>query len=427
MKIKNLLYQLVFLLLVLQPMINKLILQVNQSFDVYNELITVLVFLLFVILLYKNTWKITTLFLLVVAIGLYMLLSTLYKGNSFYGIMQFMIYSQFFIYFFYTNILTNESKLEITLKIKKLLDVVFVVILLFSIFELLNHSAFKEFYGVSFYNRGINGFYLISIFGSAPSFSLFLSIYILLIYYCGYTIKGRISKVDALRVVLAVVLCLLTFSRKEVLLTLLSVAFFPYPQKSNLLKYLRVVFILMILASGTYIYYTSFFKEANKIAFSEDYVRWKIMKYSWKIGHDNLPLGSGVGTFGSQMSLANPHVYKEYEVGPEMTGYNGKRGPIYDAFWFTFTAELGIGIFLVILFFLLIYASSPPNFDRKANYIKRCLILFFLFIGFFSPVLVSPYGFMVAMSLGLFCGKINISLNLNNAQFKTNNILSNNN
>ena len=398
-------------------------LQFNQSFDIYNELITILVFTILVVQLYQKKWRISVLVLLVVAIALYMILSTLYKGNTYFGIMQFIIYSQFFIYFFYTNTLSQNRKIEIALKIKGLLDVVFIVILLFTVLEISNHTLVKEFYGVSYFNRGINGFYLISIFGSAPSFSLFLSVYILLIYYCGYSLQGIISRADVLRTVLAVVLCVLTFSRKEVLLTLLFVAFFPYPYKYTVVKYLRIMVVLLIFGGSTYIYYTSFFKEANEIAFSEKYVRWKIMKYSWQISKDNLPLGSGVGTFGSQMSLANPKIYKEYEVGKEMTGYSGKRGPIYDAFWFTFIAEMGVGILLVLLFFYIIFTSKAPINDRRANFIKKYLILFFLLIGFFSPVLVSPYGFMVAMTLGLLSGKLKISLTTNNAKITTDNIL----
>src|SRR5699024_8540877 len=124
---------------------------------------------------------------------------------------------------------------------------------------------------------------------------------------------------------------------KEVLLMFLFIVFFPYPTKSTLKLWIkRFVFgfgaFLMLI-----IYYLTFFESANSKGFSGDYVRWKIANKAVEIYSDYAPFGTGAGTFGSKMSLTLDHIYKKYEIGQAMLGWeaSNSRGPIYDSFMFT--------------------------------------------------------------------------------------------
>jgi hypothetical protein len=118
-----------------------------------------------------------------------------------------------------------------------------------------------------------------------------------------------------------------------------------------------------------------------------------------------------VGTFGSRVSLINKSVYEKYDVGPEMLGYevlNQTRGPIYDAFLFTFTTELGVGILIFLFFFFKLFEARVIDANKYKNYIKNFLIFYFLGLSLFQPILINSFGYLCAIFLAIILGKISL-------------------
>jgi hypothetical protein len=187
--------------------------------------------------------------------------------------------------------------------------------------------------------------------------------------------------------------------------------FFPFQYRSKLKKWIKKTTIFIGIFAGLLIYYLAFFSKANEVAFGERYIRWRIAEKSNEILMDNLPWGSGVGTFGSRVSLMMKDVYEKYNVGPEMLGYevlNQTRGPIYDAFMFTFTTEMGIGILIFVFFFYKIFEAQVFEKNIYKGYIKNFLVLYFIGLSFFQPVLISSFGYLCAIFFGLTINKISL-------------------
>ncbi|WP_299259060.1 hypothetical protein [uncultured Aquimarina sp.] len=342
---------------------------------------------------------------------------SLVKNNYFLSYVQILMYSQFFFYFFYFFSFLQEEKAKIITDLKLVADKVLVFVILLAFVELFLSDFFREFMALKHFDRGIGRFYLVSFFGSGPSLANFTAIYLFLWHYYYYGLENKITRKAKALLVMSVIICILSFSRKEVFLTFLFLIFFPYPGRSKIYLWIRRAITFSTVLLGLFVYYQVFFSTANKVALSSKYVRWKIVDYSYTILSDNFPFGTGVGTFGSKMSLELDHIYRKYNVGPEMLGYKstGRRGPIYDAFLFTFTTEIGIGILLFVCFFYLIYRCKPNIPNAFNTYIKRYIVFYVLLISFFTPVLVNSFGFMVAGLLGAMCGNINLLRSTKNA------------
>ena len=148
-------------------------------------------------------------------------------------------------------------------------------------------------------------------------------------------------------------------------------------------------------------YIAFFFSSANEIAFSDGYNRFKMADYSIQIIKTKFPFGSGVGTFGSQMSLNYGKTYDEFDIGPEMTGFDGERGPIYDSFLFTFTAEQGIGLFLYLYVIFSMLWKPPFEGIDLFRYIRNFMAFSLLIISFFAPVIMNSYGLISFSIIGL--------------------------
>lgn len=402
--------KLIIILLILQPLINRITLKSGVSFDVYNELLSMLVFFMYVYQLLKRG-KITSISLVFFTLLLYMVFTTILKSTYPLGFFQIIIYSQWFFFFLYYHSLSLEEKHKTLYSLKKILDKTLLLVLIISFIEVPFYEHFREFLGLHNHVRGIGGFYLVSFFGSGPSLANFMSLYIVFWYFYHYGFNVVVTKRDKRKLILAFVFLILSFSRKEVLFVFLFMLFFPFQYRSKLRKWIKKIIIFMGIFSGLLIYYLAFFSNANKVAFGDKYIRWRIAEKSHEILMDNLPWGSGIGTFGSRVSLMVQDVYEKYNVGPEMLGYkvlNQTRGPIYDAFLFTFTTELGIGILIFLFFFFKLFEA--PVWDRNIykGYCKNFLIVYFLGLSFFQPVLVSSFGYLCAIFFGLTINKISL-------------------
>lgn len=399
---------LIFILLVLQPLVNKLTLKSGVPFDVYNELISLAVFLLYAlqVLQKKKIASIALLFLILVA---YMALNVVAKSIYPLGFLQIAIYSQWFFYFLYYHSLSEEAKIKTMADIKYILDILLIVMLFFGVFELFFYTEYRAFLDVKSFNRGLGGFYMVSIFGSGASLANFMSFYLMVWFYFHYGLGHSITRKDKVHLVIAFLFLVLSFSRKEVLFMFLFLMFFPFSYRSTLRKWFRKIILFVGVFTGLLIYYLVFFSEANQVAFGDKYIRWRIAGKSGEILMDNLPWGTGVGTFGSRVSLMVTDIYKKYDIGPEMLGYKSLgqlRGPIYDAFFFTFTTEMGIGILLFLFFFFKLFNARALNENKVKAYIKNFLILYVLGLSVFQPVLISSFGYLCAIFLGLSIHRI---------------------
>ncbi|WP_225975232.1 hypothetical protein [Anseongella ginsenosidimutans] len=287
--------------------------------------------------------------------------------------------------------------------IKVLLDYVVVVIIAFTFYEVYFSSDVRNFFGVSNFNRGIGNFYLVSIFGSGPSLASFMSLYVIYWFYYHKVLSHKNNVRQSVLLYLSVIICLLSFSRKEVLLLSSFFVFFPYSIKSKLQRTLKIIVAAVVVCAGLFIYYQEFFQEANEVAMTDDYVRWQILQYSVDVFDKYAPFGSGPGTFGSQMSLQQTHVYNEFNIGRRILGDGlANRGPIYDVFLFTFIAEIGIGFLLYGAFFLKLARSVILKEGRAKRFIVRFLVFYLFIMSMFTPVLMNSFGFLLASTLGVF-------------------------
>lgn len=402
--------QLIIVLLIIQPLINKITLKSGLTFDVYNELLSVLVLLLYLLQLLKRQ-KIPSIALVIFSLLFYMAIGVIIKETYPLGFFQIVIYSQWFFFFLYFYNLSMEEKNKLMLSLKNILDKVLIFIVVLSLIEIPFHKEFKGFLDIITHDRGIGGFYLVSFFGSGPSLANFMSLYILSWYYYHYGNNNPIKVNDKLKLAASFALLILSFSRKEVLFVFLFLLFFPFQYRSKLKKWLRKFIVFIGIFSGLLIYYLAFFSKANQVAFGDKYIRWRIAEKSNEILMDNLPWGSGAGTFGSRVSLMNKAVYDKYNVGPEMLGYevlNQTRGPIYDAFLFTFTTEIGIGIIIFLFFYFKLFEARVINPNIYKAYIKNFLIIYFIGLSLFQPILISSFGYLCAIFLAIVIDRISL-------------------
>ena len=403
--------KLIIILLIFQPLVNRITLKSGGAFDVYNELISLMIFSLYLFQVLKRG-KISSISVVFYFLVFYMLILAFLRDIYPLSFFQIAIYSQWFFYFLYFNNLTSKEKYEFIFDLKKLFDKVLILIIIISFFELIFYKQFRGFLGIPNLSRGIGGFYLTSFFGSGASFAHFISLYIFVWFYYYYGYTNEITKNAKLKIWLAFLVLILTFSRKEVLLVFLFFLFFPFQYKTQIIKWVRKVLVFGGIALGMLIYYFSFFSHANKVAFSDKYVRWMIAEKSHEILMDNFPWGSGAGTFGSRVSLMMKDVvYEKYDVGPQMLGYEvlgQTRGPIYDAFLFTFTAEIGIGILIYLFFFFKIFEAKTIERNSYKSYIKNYLVVYFFILSFLQPILMSSFGYLCAIFMGITIGNISL-------------------
>ena len=398
-----------FILLILQPFIDKLAKKAGWSINIFNELLSISVFVAFmVVLAYRK--KLNSLALLMFAFIGYCSLLVIYRGVYPLGFFQVVIYSQFFFYFFYFMTLSAEAKNKTMLSFKRIMAVFVYVIAALAFFEAYDHTTFRTYMGVHSVKRGINYFYLISFFGSGPSLAIFISIFVAIWHYCHYALKQTIERKHIFNLVLAIILGVLSFSRKEVFFIFIFLVFFPYPSRNMLNKWLKRLIFFTGVFTGLVVYYIAFFGNANTVALNKDYIRWKIVRKSSEIYSDHFPWGSGPGTFGSRVSLWMTDIYDKYNVGQDMLGWKviNSKGPIYDAFLFTLFTEIGVGIFLLFFFMYKLFEARTITQNDASRFVKGYLLLFIIALGMFAPMFLNNFGFIIMIFFGLIIGHVSL-------------------
>ena len=152
------------------------------------------------------------------------------------------------------------------------------------------------------------------------------------------------------------------------------------------------------------IYYLTFFEHVNESVTGDKYVRWQIIEKGYEVYSDFFPFGSGPGTFGSKMSLSMPHIYEKYDVGQSILGWKriNSRGPIYDAFLFTLTTEIGIGILIILFFFFKLFRADAVIKNQYNTFCKNFLVIYVVFLSLVTPLLTISLGFLMMVLIACF-------------------------
>lgn len=366
----------------------------------FNEFIFLSIFLLLGYLTFGRGKINKDIILLFVLLG-YSFVQILLRDLPKIHIIQGLIYVEFLIYFIYFNNLHYDIKVKTLYYLGKYFKRFIIPVVLVAFVDIINPSITRDLLSLGAENdRGINGFYIQSLFGSTTGLSQFCLL-MLIVYYIYNSIFISQKLLNRLQYLLIVCLAFFSFSRKEVSLIFLFIFFMFHIGKYGKIYLKKMLFPLLAGIALLFGYIAFFFSSANEIAFSDGYNRFKMADYSVQIIMAKFPFGSGVGTFGSQMSLNYGKTYDEFDVGPEMTGYDGERGPIYDSFLFTFAAEQGIGLFLYIYVVLFILWKLPFDGIEKFRYIRNFIAFSLLVIGFFAPIIMNAYGLISFSILGL--------------------------
>ena len=185
--------KLIFILLILQPFIVKLVYKGGFQINVFNELLSLLVLILFIFrVLIKK--RVNNSFLIYICFLIYTLLLGIYRDIMPLSLFQILIYSQFFFYFFYFQSFSDQEKSDMIKSMKNIMDFIVILIAIIAVIEVIDYQSFRDFIGVHSVNRGINGFYLISFFGSGPSLAIFISLYVFVWHYYYYALGNQISR-----------------------------------------------------------------------------------------------------------------------------------------------------------------------------------------------------------------------------------------
>lgn len=394
-------------LLIFMPIVNNLTIvgEINIPILSYlNEIIYMCLFC-FVLIRYAQKLKLTKQSLFAIFIFLYFLFQIYYLRLPFSSFIQLFLYLQAPIYYLYFNELTEENKIKTIRHITTGFQIINYIVIGVALIEFVNPKFISNITHLASNSRGLFGSFIIgSIFGSPTSLSHFCIISV--VYY--FINRFYYNKVvySNLTVFLLATVTFFTFSRKEMLLFIFLLFISLYIVKNEKIVFRKLVIPSFFLLALFFLYLTTFFKKANEIALSDTYVRTEMLFLSYEIIKDYFPFGTGLGTFGSQMSLHNPTIYDKYNVGTNIIGTAEERGPIYDLFLPTFTAELGIGVIFFFAFFFYMWRKKTIADSNGLNFIKYFAITAIFINGIFAPVLMTSFGLILIATLGLITKKV---------------------
>jgi len=257
--------------------------------------------------------------------------------------------------------------------------------------------------------RGLMGISPGSLFSSRVLYSGFLLLFsILLLSFKFDKEKGKyfIYKPSVYYglLTLALILVILTFSRKELLL-LLIVYGITFLYKSEGRARIFSVISVVVLTPAILYFLWMMLGDSIQGNFNEDYVRYKIFYYAVEIFEYYFPIGSGPGTYGTLMSKFYTGVYSYFEVDKAIIGYGSQiEGPIFDLFFVSLIAEYGVG-FIFVLWFIF-----QPFFAKKDVSVKSVihigllrfnLGIMLIGIGFMVPIMGNIVGLLLFFLLGI--------------------------
>lgn len=257
--------------------------------------------------------------------------------------------------------------------------------------------------------RGLGGISPGSLFSSRVLYSGFLLLYSILLL--SFKLDSSCKKYFIYKkstywglLLLAFILIVLTFSRKEllILIVIYGLSFVYYSKGVR-----RLFSLLFITISAPFVFYLLWLLLGESIQgnLNEDYVRYKIFFYAAEIFEYYFPLGSGPGTYGTLMSKFYTGVYSAFQVDSAIIGYGTKiEGPIFDLFFISLVAEYGMGFLLVLyMIFQPFYASKDSAIDEviSIKLLRINLFLMLIGIGFMVPIMGNIVGLLIFFLLGI--------------------------
>lgn len=160
-----------------------------------------------------------------------------------------------------------------------------------------------------------------------------------------------------------------------VFLALYAISYFVINRNKKIKSY----HIIIILITGICISYN---KINEQLIMNDDYARTVLLKTSVDIAKDHFPIGSGFGTYGSNVSSKNySNIYYKYGIGNTYGIREGEAYFISDTFWPMILGQFGvIGLILFISILILITKKLWINRMKNKNYYFGILIISYLII-----------------------------------------------
>ena len=268
--------------------------------------------------------------------------------------------------------------------------------------------------------RGLGGISPGSFFASRVLYSGFLLLYSILLlsfkydrHSKKYFIYNKTSYWSLL--LLAFILIILTFSRKELLILIVVYGCsFIYHSKGVQ----RFFSLLFIFISAPFIVYILWLLIGESIQnnLNEGYVRYKIFFYAAEIFEYYFPFGSGPGTYGTVMSKFYTVIYSDFKVDKAIIGWGDTiDGPIFDLFFVSLVAEYGMG-FLLVLYMIAqpFYAAKDYSVDAviSIKLLRINILLMLVGIGFMVPIMGNMVGLLVFFLLGILTSRNTFNENI---------------
>lgn len=322
------------------------------------------------------------------------------------NIFQTVITLKFLFVFFVIAYGLKPDKSELLISFTKLMIIMLVISIFFVILDYLIPNVL---FSLAKDGRGINGITPGAFFSSRVLFSEFLlliSILLLSFQYDANKNKYLFLKPSFYWSILLIsfILMVLTFSRKELLLLLVSYATTVLFKSRGNRRFISIMAIVIVspvllllfwvMAGGSI--------QAN---FNEGYVRYKIFYHAFEIFQAYFPFGSGPGTYGTLFSKFYTEVYSVFNVDKAIIGYGEKiEGPIFDLFFVSLMAEYGLGFIFVIYFVLLpFFVRKNPVLNSYVNIklLRFNLALMLLVVGFMVPIMGNIIGLLLYFLLGI--------------------------
>ena len=313
------------------------------------------------------------------------------------NLLQIFIYYKIIIMFLFFHLMPLRYR-ETCLKAAVFsIYLVAVLAVLFAVFELLFRDIHSSFFVNRRSDRGMFGMYLTSIWGHRVGFADFLLLaLIVLVSYSKrvWWISIRLAPISIL-----FGLVVMTSSRKEIVLATVILFVSAFSKMDKFQKWIGYLLLLFTILAVGFGLWTST-QTASRSLLTEDYIRWQMVAAGSNALVDSNLLGTGVGTFGSQLSREYTEIYSS-------TGLFANRSiddaPIFDIGYLSLVVELGVGFLLVVAMIVQCLRFKPIT---KVSWfdVKTCLFMMlitFVILGLFTPVFTNWVGMVIAAWCGI--------------------------
>lgn len=361
-----------------------------KFFDEFIAVFSILIAILqlqknnYLIKIKKNNYKIITLIILIVTVGL--LSNYIFKYQPIKIILSdLIIFLKFFLVYGMSNILWDKNFLE---KYRKNLSThIKLIIILFSILTLLNYTT-------NIFSSSIRfGIKVNKIFYNHPTTLVAMCTFLL-------SMLIRLEKKISYPITTIVMLILASTLRYKaigaaVTILILIIYINKTNKKIKFSKFIVIGVLLSFLAFDQISYYFM----------NDETARNSLLIQSFAIAKDHFPLGGGFATYASYFSSVNYSIlYVKYGLNNiyGLTYLNPKF--ISDSFWPMIIGQFGfIGLisYIYILKLIFVEIQNCYTIDNKYTYLSKIICFVYLIISSTSEsAFVNPICLLLAIILG---------------------------